>query len=113
KEGGGVVVKEVPNAVEKVPSTKTRRCWLWLVWPCYLVDAEFPPLDRWTMKRPGIRLAWRERVTIFSLISLFNSIVIFYIVAFGRLLYPSFDKAWGPNEVKDRMTIGFRSKDLL
>jgi chitin synthase len=51
------------------------------------------------MKRPDIRLAWREKVTIFWLIFLFNAVVIFYIVLFGRLLCPNFNKAWSINEV--------------
>jgi chitin synthase len=51
------------------------------------------------MKRPDIRLAWREKVTIFFLIFLMNAIVIFYIVEFGRLLCPDFDKAWSLTEV--------------
>lgn len=51
------------------------------------------------MKRPDIRLAWREKLTIFFLIFLMNAIVIFYIVEFGRLLCPEFDKAWSLNEV--------------
>ena len=38
-------------------------------------------------------------MTIFWLIFLFNAIVIFYIVLFGRLLCPDFDKAWSINEV--------------
>ena len=44
-------------------------------------------------------MAWREKVTIFWLIFLMNGIVIFYIVEFGRLLCPNFDKAWSLNEV--------------
>ena len=49
------------------------------------------------MKRPDVRMAWREKVTIFWL--LMNAIVIFYIVEFGRLLCPNFDKAWSLDEV--------------
>ena len=30
---------------------------------------------------------------------MFNALVIFYIVEFGRLLCPNFNKAWGPSEV--------------
>jgi chitin synthase len=51
------------------------------------------------MKRPDVRLAWREKVTIFWLIFLLNGIVVFYIVIFGRLLCPNFDKAWSLKEV--------------
>jgi chitin synthase len=53
------------------------------------------------MKRPDIRLAWREKVTIFWLIFLFNAVVIFYIVEFGRLRCPNSDKAWSINEVNE------------
>ena len=95
----GMVVKEAPNAVEEVPSTKTRRWWLWMVWltTWWMPDFLLRIIGR--MKRPDIRLAWREKVTIFFLIFMFNAIVIFYIVEFGRLLCPNFDKAWGANEV--------------
>lgn len=51
------------------------------------------------MKRPDVRLAWREKLAIFWLIILMNGIVIFYIVEFGRLLCPNFDKAWSIEEV--------------
>ncbi|KAJ7860378.1 glycosyltransferase family 2 protein [Mycena olivaceomarginata] len=73
------------NAVEEVPSSRARRVWLW-IW-----------VGR--MKRPDIQIAWREKLTIFLLILLLNATVVFYIVEFGRLLCPNFDKAWGVNEV--------------
>ena len=99
KESGDMVVNEAPNAVVEVPSTKTRRTWLWIVWltTWWMPDFMLRLLGR--MKRPDIRLAWREKVTIFWLIFLFNALVIFYIVEFGRLLCPNFNKAWAPNEV--------------
>ncbi|KAF9463705.1 glycosyltransferase family 2 protein [Collybia nuda] len=99
KAGEGVVVKEMPNTVEEIPSSRSRRWWLACVWiftwwiPTFLLKA----LGR--MKRPDVRLAWREKLTIFMLIFLLNAIVIFYIVEFGRLLCPNFDKAWSLNEV--------------
>jgi chitin synthase len=99
KEGGDMVVKEAPNVVVEVPSTKTRRFWLWLVWLTTWWIPNFMLRIVGRMKRPDIRLAWREKVTIFFLIFLFNALVIFYIVEFGRLLCPNFDKAWGSNEV--------------
>jgi chitin synthase len=51
------------------------------------------------MKRPDVRLAWREKVTICFLIFLLNAVVIFYIVVFGRLLCPDYDKAWNANDL--------------
>ena len=38
------------------------------------------------MKRPDIRLAWREKLAIFMLIFILNGAVIFYIVQSGWLL---------------------------
>ena len=51
------------------------------------------------MKRPDVRLAWREKLAIFWLVFLLNALVIFYVVEFGRSLCPNFDKAWTVNEV--------------
>lgn len=97
--GGGLVVKDAPNAVEELPTTSTRKWWLRLVWltTWWLPSPALRVIGR--MKRPDVRLAWREKVTIFWLIFLFNAIVIFYIIEFGRLLCPNFDKAWSINEV--------------
>ena len=43
------------------------------------------------MKRPEVRLTWREKVAIF-LIFLMNAVLIFDIVEFGWLLCSNFDK---------------------
>ncbi|TFK33275.1 glycosyltransferase family 2 protein [Crucibulum laeve] len=99
KEGGDMIVKDAPTAVQQEPTSKTRRYWLWLVWGTtwWIPSPLLRVVGR--MKRPDVRLAWREKFTIFWLIFLFNALVIFYIVEFGRLLCPKFDKVWGPNEV--------------
>ena len=52
------------------------------------------------MKRPDIQLAWREKFTTFWLIFLLNAVIIFYIVSFGRLLCPNYDKAWNLQQVR-------------
>ncbi|KAF2772182.1 chitin synthase [Teratosphaeria nubilosa] len=51
------------------------------------------------MKRPDIRQAWREKVLLMFIIFLINGIVVFYIVAFGKLLCPNYDKAWSAKQV--------------
>jgi chitin synthase len=99
KEAAGMIINPAPHAVEEVPSSGTRRVWLWLVW---MVTGFIPTLflsSIGRMKRPDIRIAWREKVTIFFLIFLLNCAIIFYIVEFGRLLCPNFDKAWSVEEV--------------
>ncbi|KAG7097579.1 hypothetical protein E1B28_004916 [Marasmius oreades] len=97
--GDGMIVKEATNAVEEVPTTKIRRVWLWVVWACTWLIPSFLLSFLGRMKRPDIRLAWREKVTIFWLIFLLNGAVVFYIVGFPKLLCPDFDKAWSPSEV--------------
>ncbi|KAI0065969.1 glycosyltransferase family 2 protein [Artomyces pyxidatus] len=95
----GLVVKEAPNTVEEVPTSRSRRIWLYMVWASTWWMPSFLLSSVGRMKRPDIRLAWREKVTIFWLIFLMNAVVIFYVVEFGRLLCPNFDKAWLLNEV--------------
>ncbi|KAI0940344.1 hypothetical protein AcV5_001478 [Taiwanofungus camphoratus] len=99
KEAGGLVVKEAPNAVEEVPTSRTRRYWLFVVWATTFWAPSWCLTKMGRMKRPDIRLAWREKVTIFALIILFNGFVVFYIVEFGRLLCPNYNKAWNLHEV--------------
>jgi chitin synthase len=56
------------------------------------------------MKRPDIRLAWREKVTICILILLANGLVLFYIIAFGIILCPNFNYAWTANVAQHTAT---------
>ncbi|KAI0638620.1 chitin synthase [Trametes polyzona] len=93
------IVAKAPNTVEEVPTSRSRRNWLYVVWLTTWWIPSFMLNKIGRMKRPDIQLAWREKVTIFWLIFLFNAIVIFYIIEFGRLLCPDFDKVWALNEV--------------
>jgi chitin synthase len=100
KEAAGMVVHEKHRAsVEMVPTTRARRWWVRITWlltwwvPSFLLS--------WIgrMKRPDIRMAWREKVAIFMMIIFMCGVVIFYIVIFGRLLCPDRDKAWNTSEL--------------
>ena len=51
------------------------------------------------MKRADVRLARREKYAIFILFFFLNGVFILYIIEFGRLLCPNFDKAWSQGEV--------------
>ncbi|KAH9939246.1 chitin synthase [Epithele typhae] len=102
KEGG--IIAKAPDTVEEVPTSKTRRYWLFVVRLTTWWIPAFMLAKIGRMKRPDIQLAWREKITIFWLIFIFNGIVIFYIVAFGKLLCPDFDKAWSLNEVAQHTT---------
>ncbi|KAF7289054.1 Glycosyltransferase family 2 protein [Mycena chlorophos] len=89
------------NDVEEIPSTRARRVWLWVVWGTTWWVPTFTMIYLGRMKRPDVRLAWREKLAIFVLIFLLNCLVVFYIVIFGRLLCPDFGKAWSLNEVAE------------
>jgi len=96
---GTMTINAAPAAVEEIPTSTTRRWWLFFVWFLTGLIPSFVLRYIGRMKRPDIRLAWREKVTICFLILLMNGVVIFYIVEFGRLLCPDFDKVWNLNEV--------------
>jgi len=92
ESGGNAVVTETPL-------TGSRRAWVSFVWA---VTFWIPsPLLKWIgrMKRPDVRMAWREKFVLFLLIMLLNAAIVFYIVAFGKLLCPNKDKVWDSKEV--------------
>lgn len=95
-----MVVKEKSHAtVETVPTTKARRWWIRVTWLFTWWIPSFLLTHIGRMKRPDIRMAWREKLTIFMMIFGMCGIVIFYIVFFGRLLCPDNDKAWNETEL--------------
>ncbi|PLN83648.1 chitin synthase [Aspergillus taichungensis] len=88
-----------PKHIEKKEITIGRRVWTNFVWALTFWIPSF--LLKWVgrMKRPDVRMAWREKFVLVFLILLFNGIVCFYIMAFGDLLCPNKDKAWNEKEV--------------
>ncbi|KAJ5679200.1 Chitin synthase 6 [Penicillium macrosclerotiorum] len=87
-----------PKHIEKKTITFGRRAWAGFVWALTFWIPSF--VLRWVgrMKRPDVRMAWREKLVLVLLILLFNGIVCFYIIAFGDLLCPNKDKAWNTKE---------------
>lgn len=81
------------------PITTSRRVWVTIVWTLTFWIPS--PLLRYVgrMKRPDVRMAWREKVVLCLIILLINAIIVFWIVAFGRLLCPNYDKAWTQKQV--------------
>ena len=88
-----------PKSVTTQQMTWSRRVWVWFVWALtFWVPS---PALRFVgrMKRPDVRMAWREKLVLVLLILLLNGIVVFYIIVFGTLLCPNFDKAWNVQEL--------------
>ncbi|KAF2799840.1 glycosyltransferase family 2 protein [Melanomma pulvis-pyrius CBS 109.77] len=92
ESGGNMVVTEAPI-------TATRRIWVAFVWALtfWIPSPILSFVGR--MKRPDVRMAWREKVVLVMMIFFINAVIIFYIVFFGKLLCPNKDKVWNANEV--------------
>lgn len=92
ESGGNLVVTEAPIS-------KTRRIWVAFVWALtfWIPSPILKFVGR--MKRPDVRMAWREKLVLVALIILINATIVFYMIAFGKLLCPNKDKAWNRKEV--------------
>ena len=92
---------ELANAksLESRPISGKRKAWIYFVWALTFWIPS--PLLRFVgrMKRPDVRFAWREKVVLCLLILFINAAMVFWIIWFGRLLCPNFDKAWTVEEV--------------
>lgn len=86
-------------AVEEYHMSKVRRAWVAFVWGVTFWIPSFALQHLGRMKRPDVRMAWREKLVLVALITLMNGVVLFYIVEFGRLLCPNLDKAWNNQQV--------------
>ena len=85
--------------VVEEPVTFGRRAWVAFAYALTFWIPAFVLKYVGRMKRPDVRLAWREKIALMFLIALMNGIVIFYIIFFGKLLCPNSDKAWNQKEV--------------
>ncbi|KAK1518193.1 chitin synthase [Colletotrichum paranaense] len=85
--------------VEEKTMDKDRRLWVAIVWfwTFWIPSPALRLIGR--MKRPDVRMAWREKFTLVWFIVLINAAIVFWIIGFGKLLCPNFDKAWDSTEV--------------
>ncbi|CAG79853.1 chitin synthase-domain-containing protein [Yarrowia lipolytica] len=82
-----------------VKTSGYRRMWVAFVW---LLTFWIPsPLLKWIgrMKRPDVRMAWREKLVIFAFIFLINAGIVFYMIFLQRIICSNFDKAWNVKEL--------------
>jgi len=100
KEIPGMVVHEKKHvATEVIATSPARRWWIRITWLFTWWIPSFLLRKLGKMDRADIRMAWREKVTIFMMIFMLCGIVLFYIIGFGKLLCPDSDKAWNPSEL--------------
>ena len=89
-----------PKHITSEKTTTSRMIWVGFVWALTFWIPSFVLRYVGRMKRPDIRMAWREKLVLFFMIFLMNGIVIFWIIEFGKLLCPNSDKAWNQKEVE-------------
>ena len=87
------------GVVTRQPISTTRRIWVAVTWALTFWIPSFLLHHVGRMKRPDVRMAWREKLVLVALIVLLNGLVVFYIIEFGRLLCPNYDKVWSQSEV--------------
>ncbi|KZF23502.1 glycosyltransferase family 2 protein [Xylona heveae TC161] len=87
------------KVVTSQPISTGRRIWVAAVWACTFFIPSFALRFIGRMKRPDVRMAWREKLVLMYIILFFNGVVLFWIIEFGRLLCPTYDKVWNAKEV--------------
>ncbi|PGH06503.1 chitin synthase [Blastomyces parvus] len=88
-----------PKKIEKKKIPLSRRLWAGFAWALTFWIPSFVLRYVGRMKRPDVRMAWREKVTLMALILLLNATMVFWIIGFGNLLCPNKDKVWSQKEV--------------
>jgi chitin synthase len=88
-----------PKTISTETTSISRRLWVAVVWMLTFWIPSFALRYIGRMKRPDIRMAWREKLVLVFIIFLINGVIIFWIIEFGRLLCPNSDKAWDQSEV--------------
>ncbi|RDL39932.1 Uncharacterized protein BP5553_04272 [Venustampulla echinocandica] len=88
-----------PKSITTEEMTISRRIWVGVVWALTFWIPSFLLRYIGRMKRPDVRMAWREKLVLVFFIFLMNAMIVFWIIEFGRLLCPNFDKAWNEKEV--------------
>lgn len=88
-----------PKHIEEQVTSKTRKIWVGTVWALTWWIPSFLLRYVGRMKRPDVRMAWREKFVLCLFIFFCNATIIFWIVLFARLVCPNYDKAWNTQEV--------------
>lgn len=77
----------------------SRRIWVGFVWALTFWIPSFVLKFIGRMKRPDVRMAWREKLVLCFGILFLNATILFWIIGFGNLLCPNKDKVWDASEL--------------
>ncbi|CAH7687581.1 putative chitin synthase class V [Phakopsora pachyrhizi] len=101
--GGGVQTRE--EVAEEVGESGLRKKWLILVWCLTFFIPNFMLAWIGRMKRPDVRLAWREKFAINMLIWFCCGVAVFVIAIMGNLICPK-EYVFSANELSSRSYTG-------
>ncbi|KAJ2616988.1 hypothetical protein EV177_000789 [Coemansia sp. RSA 1804] len=101
--GEGNVDKGQHEHVEDLETTKSRRCWVALTWmlTCCIPTPALSLCGR--MKRPDVRMAWREKFAICVIIVFLWFILLFVIIGLGLILCPK-EYVWTLDDIAGHNT---------
>jgi len=85
--------------IETQQTSFGRRVWVGFVWALTFWIPSFVLTHVGRMKRPDVRMAWREKLVLCFFILLMNAAIVFWIVGVGLIVCPDFDKVWTTKEV--------------
>ncbi|KAJ2744080.1 hypothetical protein GGI20_003251 [Coemansia sp. BCRC 34301] len=107
--GDGNVEKGLHEHVEDLETTRGRRLWVGFTWAAtfWLPSPLLSVVGR--MKRPDVRMAWREKVAICVIIVFLWFLLLFIIIGLGLILCPR-QYVWTMNDVNN---INSRSKSYM
>ncbi|KAJ2442503.1 hypothetical protein GGF42_006930, partial [Coemansia sp. RSA 2424] len=107
--GDGNVEKGKHEHVEDLETTRSRRLWVGFTWATtfWLPSPLLSVVGR--MKRPDVRMAWREKVAICAIIVFLWFVLLFIIIGLGLILCPR-QYVWTLNDVAN---INSRSKSYM
>jgi chitin synthase len=91
--------KQAKETVEVHQETRARKQWKFIVWCFTWWIPSFLLSSIGKMKRPDVRMAWREKVTIFMLIMLLCGSAVFVIAILGNLICPK-EYVYSSNELQ-------------
>ncbi|KAJ2860651.1 hypothetical protein GGH94_005386 [Coemansia aciculifera] len=97
--GDGNVEKGNHEHIEDLETTKSRRAWVGFTWAVtfWLPSPLLAMVGR--MKRPDVRMAWREKVAICVIIVFLWFLLLFIIIGLGLILCPR-QYVWTMNDFK-------------
>ncbi|KAJ2704064.1 hypothetical protein FB645_003597 [Coemansia sp. IMI 203386] len=93
----------VHETVQDLEITRTRRIWTFITWSLtWWIPS---PFLKWCggMRRPDVRMAWREKVAICVIIFFIWCVLLFIIIGLGLLLCPK-EYVWTMDEISGRNT---------